>query len=216
MQTQTIKATRREVLGTKAARRLRKHGLIPAIIYSREGKPEPISLPAHEVEVSLQHSSHILQLEVDGTEKAFLVKEAQFDYLGSHLAHLDLAQVNIHEVVEIKVPVELRGTPVGLSEGGVLDQVMKDLAIRCKVTDIPSSIRLNIGQMKLGQTLCIRDIELPAGVQVVGEPEEPVVAVRALMEEAAPAAAEAEGPAEPEVIGRKEKEEEEAAEGEKA
>lgn len=210
METQAIKVVKRENLGTKACRRMRANGLLPAIIYSREGSPEPIALPAHEVEVSLHRSSHILQLELDGEEKSFLIKDAQYDYLGAKLIHLDLAQVNVHEVVEVKVPLELRGTPVGLSEGGLLDHMMVDLAVRCKVTDIPASIRCNVAHLQMGQTLFVRDLELPPGVEPVAGPDEPVATVRALMAEEAPvAAAEAEGPAEPELISREKKEGEE-------
>jgi large subunit ribosomal protein L25 len=214
METVKIRAIERQALGTRASRRLREQGLLPAIIYSREGSPKAVALPAHEVDVSLQHSSHLLRLDVDGQEDQYLIKDVQFDHLGSKLIHLDLARVNVHEVVEVKVPIELRGTPIGLSEGGVLDQVMLDLPVRCRVTDIPDSIRPNVAGLKLGQTLCVRDLELPAGVEAVPGGDEAVAAVRALMEEVAPAAAEAEGPAEPEVIGREKKEGEEEQEEE--
>jgi large subunit ribosomal protein L25 len=207
METVKIRAIERQALGTRASRRLREQGLLPAIIYSREGSPKAVALPAHEVDVSLQHSSHLLRLDVDGQEDQYLIKDVQFDHLGSKLIHLDLARVNVHEVVEVKVPIEL-------SEGGVLDQVMLDLPVRCRVTDIPDSIRPNVAGLKLGQTLCVRDLELPAGVEAVPGGDEAVAAVRALMEEVAPAAAEAEGPAEPEVIGREKKEGEEEQEEE--
>ncbi len=214
METQMIKATRREALGTKATRRLRKQGLVPAIVYSSEGAPEPIALPAHELKLSLHQSTHLLQVDIDGQQFQYLIKDAQYDHLGTDLIHLDLAKVDVHQVVEVKVPIDLRGTPVGVSDGGVVDQMVQDLAIRCRVTDIPDVIRLNVQQMKLGQTLFVRDLELPAGVEATAAPETPVVAVRALVEEEAkPAVAEAEGPAEPEVIGRQKKEEEPEAEG---
>jgi len=209
MDTEIISAARRETMGTKAARRLREAGQMPAIIYGRGSDPQAIVLPAHEVEVALQRGSHLLQLSLDGSELQYLIKDVQYDYLGTTPMHLDLAQVDIHEVVEVSVPIELRGTPVGLGEGGALDQVMVDLPIRCKVTDIPESIRPNVTRLKLGETLHVSDLELPEGVEAVAEGTESVVIIRALAAaEEAPEVGEAEETAEPEVIGREKKEEE--------
>jgi len=208
MDTEIISAARRETVGTKAARRLREAGQIPAIIYGRQSDPQAVALPAHEVEVALQHGSHLLQLSLDGKELQYLIKDVQYDYLGTTPVHLDLAQVDIHEVVEVSVPIELRGTPVGLGEGGALDQVMVDLPIRCKVTDIPESIRPNVTGLKLGETLHVGDLKLPEGVEAVSEATEAVVIIRALaVAEEAPEPEEAEETAEPEVIGREKKEE---------
>jgi large subunit ribosomal protein L25 len=209
MDTQPIEAAKRDVVGTKNARRLRQQGRVPAIIYGRETDPIPIVLPAHEVEVALQHGSHLLQLRLAGTEQQYLIKEVQYDYLGTTPIHVDLAQVDVDEVVEVSVPIELRGTPAGLSEGGVLDQVMVDLTVRCKVVDIPGPIRPNVTALKLSETLHVGDLELPMGVEAVHEAQEPVAVIRALAVEVEeePEAEEAEAQAEPEVIGREKKEE---------
>ncbi len=209
MDTQAIEAAKRDVVGTKNARRLREQGRVPAIIYGRGTDPVPIVLPAHEVEVALQHGSHVLQLRLEGAEQRYLIKEVQYDYLGTTPIHVDLAKVDVDEVVEVSVPIELRGTPAGLSEGGVLDQVMVDLAVRCKVLDIPESIRPNVTALKLGETLQVGDLELPEGVEAVQEATESVVVIRVLAAEVEeePEAEEEEAQAEPEVIGREKKEE---------
>jgi large subunit ribosomal protein L25 len=211
MDYQTIKATKRDRVGTKAARRLREHGQMPAIVYGKQADPEPIALPAHEVEVAIQHGSHLLQLSLDGKEQQYLIKDVQYDYLGTTPIHVDLNPVDIHEVVEVNVAIDLRGTPVGISEGGALDQLMMDLTVRCKVTNIPESIRPSVIGLKLGETLCIRDIELPDGVEAVEDGAEVVAVIRHLAEEPEPEAEEveeAEDKAEPEIIGREKKEEE--------
>lgn len=211
MESQTITATRREELGTKATRRLRKRGQLPAIVYGRGSEPAPIALPTHEIEIAVQHGGHLLQLDLDGTEQQYLIKEVQFDYLGTTPIHLDLVQVDVHEVVEVSVPIELRGTPAGISDGGALDQVMNDLGVRCRVTEIPESIRPNVASLQLGETLYVRDIKLPDGVETAVDEAEAVAVVRALaVEEEVVAEAEvAEGQAEPEIIGKDKKEEEE-------
>ncbi|GAG43700.1 unnamed protein product, partial [marine sediment metagenome] len=182
-----------------------------AIIYGRGADPQPIALPAHEVEVALQHGSHLLQLSLDGAEQQYLIKEVQYDYLGTTPIHVDLAQVDVHEVVEVSVPIELRGTPAGLSDGGVLDQVMVDLTVRCKVGDIPGPVRPSVAALKLGETLHVGDLELPEGVEAAHEATESVAVIRVLAAEVEeePEVEEAEAQAEPEVIGREKKEEEE-------
>ncbi|MBN1341180.1 MAG: 50S ribosomal protein L25 [Phycisphaerae bacterium] len=210
MDTQTITATKRGKSGTKDARRLRKQGQLPAIVYGHGEAPEMIALPYHEVEVALEHGTHLLKLDFGGKQDQYLIKDVQYDYLGTTPIHMDLARVGIHEVVEVSIPIELRGTPVGISDGGLLDQVMVDLEVRCLVTAIPESVRPNVAALGLGQSLHVRDLKLPDGVEAVNDGDDVVAVVRALAAAAeAPEEAEGEeGGAEPEIIGREKKEEE--------
>jgi large subunit ribosomal protein L25 len=208
MESETIVATRREAKGTKVTRRLRAQGQLPAIIYG-QGENKAIALPAHEVEVALAHGTHTLHISLDGEEQQYLIRDVQYDYLGSTPIHLDLTQVDIHEVVEVTIQIELRGTPEGISQGGVLDQVRGELTVRCRVTDIPELVRPSVSKLGLGETLHVSDIELPEGVEAVTDGSEAVAVVRAIVEEEPePAEEEEEGKAEPEVIGREKSEEE--------
>jgi len=210
MDTEVIKAAKRETTGTKSARRLRKQDQMPAIIYARQGDPQPIALPAHDVEVAIGHGNHVLKIELDGESLQYLIRDVQYDYLGTTPVHLDLAQVDVDEVVEVNVPLELRGTPAGIHEGGVLDQVMNDIMIRCKVTDIPELIRPSVTKLKVGDSLHVSDLELPPGSEAVCDGTETVAVVRvmAAVEEPEEEAEEAEGAAEPEVIGQKKRDDE--------
>lgn len=209
MDTESIVGAEREGTGTKAARRLRRQGQLPAIIYGRGTNNRAIALPAHAVEVALAHGSHLLQISLDGQTQQYLIKDVQYDYLGTTPIHLDLTQVDVHEVVEVRVPIELRGTPEGISQGGMLDQVLNDLMVRCRVTDIPELIRPSVSKLGLGQTLHVSEIELPEGVEAVTDGSEAVAIVRALAEEEPEPAEEEAEQAEPEVIGREKQEEEE-------
>lgn len=210
MDTEAIKAARRETTGTKSARLLRKQDQMPAIIYARDGDPQAIALPAHDVEVAIGHGNHVLHIELEGESLQYLIRDVQYDYLGTTPVHLDLAQVNVDEVVEVSVPVELRGTPAGIHEGGVLDQVMNDIMIRCKVTDIPELIRPSVTKLKLNDSLHVSDLELPPGAEAVCDGTETVAVVRllAVVEEAEEEAEDTEAAAEPEVISQKKKEDE--------
>jgi large subunit ribosomal protein L25 len=193
---------------------MRKQGHIPAIIYNRDAENLAIALPAHEVEVALERGTHILAIEIDGKAAQYLIRAVQYDYLGTTPIHVDLAMVNLDEVVEVNVAIELRGTPAGISDGGILDQVMNGLVVRCKVADIPGLIRPSVSKLGLDESLTVADLELPEGVEATVEGSEVIAVVRLLAEEPeAEEEAEAEeGSTEPEVIGRDKKEEGEEGE----
>jgi large subunit ribosomal protein L25 len=129
--------------------------------------------------------------------------------------HVDFARVSLDEKVKVTVPVELKGTPKGEADGGVLQQIINEVEVECLVTEIPDAIRHNVSEMALDDVLHIKDIKLPSGVKVLQDEDLIVATVKEIKEEVTAAATE-EGPAEPEVIGRKPAEGEEAAAGEAA
>jgi large subunit ribosomal protein L25 len=205
--TTKIKAETRKPSGTKAAGRLRTKGLIPGIIYGHKEVPVAVSLPEQELATALAHGVHLLEVSIDGSPNQVLVKDVQYDYLGDRL--LDLTRVSLDERVKVMVQIELRGTPAGVSEGGVLDQTLSELEVECLVTEIPDSIRVRISDLALNQTLRVGDLELPEGVIATAAAEEAVCVVRLLGEE--PAEEPTEGAEEPEVIAREKAEEESEA-----
>jgi large subunit ribosomal protein L25 len=205
----TIKGTRRERLGTKHARRLRASGQLPAIIYGHGQDPVAIALSAHEVGVELQHGSRVLKVDLDDQGQQFLVKSVQYDYLGTTPVHIDLMRVDMHERVTVTVGIELRGTPKGAADGGVLEQVMSNIEVECMVTNIPDTLHPRVTDLGLGESLLVKDLKLPEGVTALADPNDRVATVRMLAEEAAAEEA-AEGEAvQPEVIGRPKKDEDE-------
>ena len=211
-QTITVKAEARNERGSRANKRLRDQGLIPGVIYGHKQDVLPITLPKKETVNHLNHGAHVFSLAIDGKTENALVKEVQYDHLGMEVLHIDFARVDLNERVTVTVPIELRGTPKGAADGGVLTQVMADLEIECVVTDIPEVIKHSVADMELNSALHIKDLKLPAGATATHDGELIVATVKAIVE-AAPAEA-AEGSAEPEVIGKKK--EEEGAEGEAA
>jgi large subunit ribosomal protein L25 len=200
--------------GSRAAKRLRDTGLIPGVIYGHGEDVLPVTLPRREVSTHLNKGAHVFELQVDGKQERVLVKDVQYDHLGSEVIHVDFARVSFDERVTVTVPLELKGEPKGAEEGGVLTQVMANLEVECLVLEIPDAIRHNVSEMALNDVLHIRDLKLPAGVKAVQDGDLIVATVKEVLE-AAPAAeaVEAEGGTEPEVIGRKAAEGEEAAEG---
>ena len=204
----------RPELGSRANKRLRDSGFLPGVIYGHKEAVVPVTLPKKEVVNQLNKGAHLFDLDVEGKSEKVLVKEVQYDHLGIEVLHVDFARVSLDEKVEVTVPLELKGTPKGEADGGVLTQVISELEIECLVTDIPDMIRHNISEMKLNDVLHISDLKLPAGVKALQDGHQIVATVKVIAEETADAAAE-EGAAEPEVVGKKKEEGDEAAAPEK-
>lgn len=194
-----LKASQRSELGSRANRRLRATGAVPAVVYGHKQAVLPISLFKKEVFAHLEQGTHVFDLDYGDQIEKVLVKEVQYDHLGSDILHIDFARVSLDERVKVTVPLELRGTPAGEAEEGVLQQIVSELELECLVTDIPEFIRHNVAEMKLDDTLHIRDLKLPEGVVCLQEPDQLIAVVKIIEEEAEPAEAAA---AEPEVIGK--------------
>jgi len=210
-QTAQVTARQRSELGSRANKRLRESGFIPGVVYGHKEAVIPVTLPKRELTGHLNHGTHLFDLALDGHSEKVLVKEVQYDHLGLEVIHVDFARVSLDEKVKVSVPLELKGTPKGEAEGGVLHQIISQLEIECLVTDIPEAIRHNVSEMEKDAVLHIRELQLPPGVRVLQDGELIVATVREVQEEAPVEAAEAVA-AEPEVIGRKPAEEEAAAE----
>ncbi len=172
MEALTLKGGRRAKLGTRHARRLRASGRLPAIIYGHGESPEPIDLPSHDVEVELLHGARVLEVDLDNQPTQYLIKAVQYDYLGTTPVHLDLMRVSLDEEVTVGVGIELRGTPKGISDGGVLDRLLAQIEVRCVVSCIPETLHPNVTHLGVGDSLLIRDLELPDGVTPVADGEE--------------------------------------------
>jgi large subunit ribosomal protein L25 len=211
--TASISAKNRTALGSRANKRLRDTGLVPGVVYGHKLSVLPISLPKKELVNFLDHGAHLFSLALEGQNETVLVKEVQYDHLGMEVLHVDFARVDLNERVKVSVPIELRGTPKGVTEGGgVLTQVLTDLEIECVVTEIPDSLRHIVAEMQLDQVLHVKDIQLPAGVKAIQDADLIVATVKLVVEQAATGEVAEAATNEPEVIGKKK--EDEAAEGE--
>jgi large subunit ribosomal protein L25 len=212
-QTIEVKATPRSELGSRANKRLRDTWLIPGVIYGHKQAVLPVTLPRKEVAHHIHLGAHLFNLALDGKNETVLIKEVQYDHLGIEVIHVDFARVDLNEKVTLTVPLELKGTPKGEADGGVLQQVLAELEVECVVTDIPDVIRFNVSELGLNSVLHVKELTMPANVKVLNDGEQIVATVREIIEQVAAAAATEGESAEPEVIGRKA---EEPAEGEAA
>lgn len=212
----------REWKGKGDAGRHRRQGTIPGVLNSEGKESTPICLNTHEFEQMLRHHSGenvLVDLSIKGgASRKALLKEVQHHPVTGTAIHADFMAVSMTRIMRVRIPIFLVGDPVGvLQEGGMLEQLLRDVEIECLPADIPESIELDVSGLKLNQTLHASDIPLVAKLKLATAGDLPVahVVMPKEEEEAAPAA-EGATPAEPELVSdakKKEKEAEAAAAG---
>ena len=205
--------------GTGDARRLRKTGLIPAIVYGKGIEPKCISVNATEWQLLSRNELNILSLVEDGKETLVLLKEVQHDPIRNRTRHLDFQAISMDQKIKAHVAVRPgHALPAGASAGGLLEQNLHEIEVESLPQDLPEEIIVDVSGMNLGDMIHVGDIARPAGVTAVTHADIVVFTevdenAAAAEEEAAPA--EGEEAAEPEVIAEKKTEERAAARDER-
>ena len=217
MKAVALKAYPRTLAGRPRVKQLRTTGRVPATIYGRLNPPQNLEVKLKELE-ELIHTAHsenlLIDLAVEGDangKRLALVQEIQHYPLDGKVLHIDFHEVAENEKVTIVVPVEAIGEAVGVKTGGgVLEHVLFKLKIRALPKDIPEAINVDVSALEIGKSIHVGEIPAPAGVEILGHKEAPVLTVAAPVteEEEAAAAAAAEGAAPGEVEMLKEKKEE--------
>ncbi len=210
----------REEIGGGRPRRLRREGLIPAVLYG--GKDGNIVLSVDreylEKKAGPLHENQVLQLRIEGAKKEknrpVIVKEIQMDHLAGIILHIDFQSIALDEKLTATVPVVEVGEAIGATrDGGILEHVHREIEIRCLPTQIPENIEVDVSSLEIGGSIRVGEIELEEGVEILTDPEVSLFIVSApITEEEEKAAEEEEEAAEAE--GEEEKKEEGAA-GEK-
>ena len=214
-----LKSERRSGVGKGVARKLRAAGNIPGVYYGRGEAPIPLAMNAKEVEGMLHGAAAanvIVDLHVTGdavADRKALIREIQRDPVGGHILHIDLQHISLTERIVVEVPVELVGTPTGVKDGGgILEHLLRTVEVECLPTDIPNHLEVDVSLLNIGDTLHVSDIKAER-VTIKTEAERAIATVvpPTILEEVTPAAAE--GVAEPELVKKKEGEDEEAEGG---
>jgi len=185
-ETPTITAMPRERIGSRYAKRLRKEGRLPAVIYGHKKDPAHISIDEKEVERHLREGWHVLNVDLDGRQReTCLVKDLQFGYLGDNLIHIDFARVDLDEEVVVNVHLHFVGQPKVIEEepNAIVSQDLNELEIRCKVSDIPEEIRVDLSEVE--SSLNVGDIPLPPGIVTTMDPDHSVMHIDYVQEEEA-------------------------------
>lgn len=202
MTTVALAAEIRTETGKSGVNKVRGRGLCPAVVYGPGAAPLSVSVDPKVflklVSTAGENALFDLALGDTGVKKV-IVREVQYDPFLPLPIHVDFYLVSLDRAVEVKVPLELVGTPVAVAQkSGTLTQALHEVHVECLPTAIPASIKVDVSGLGLGAALHVRDLVVPEGVTVVDSPDQTVVAVAGLQaEEAAAPAAEA---AEPEVI----------------
>ncbi len=209
----------REEIGKSKVKDLREKGFIPAVVYAAGKKSQPIKVSHRQLwQLIHQHrlESIVINLKIPDDKKqkgrACLIKEIQYDPVKGDIVHVDFNEISLTKVIKVNVPVVAKGESIGVKqEGGSLEQILWEIEVECLPTDIPKDIEVDVGLLKLGDAIHIKDITFSSNIKILNVPEAIIFSVTApLKEEVAAAAVEGEEKQEPEVIKEKK---EVAAEG---
>lgn len=205
MSTASLSASVRTETGKGAARKIRQAGNIPAVIYGHGREPQSLMLNARETDKLLKSiaiSSTVIELSIDGKVCRSLIREVQRHPFKRTITHIDFQELVVGETVSVHCPIVYVGVPEGVRlEGGLLDQIMHQLHIEVDPSAIPNHIDVDVSALKVGKSLHVSDLTLPAGIKVLDEPGTTVCIVQVPKVAVETAAA----VAEPEVIRAKPK-----------
>lgn len=178
-----INVTKRDQVGKAASRELRKQGNIPATIYGLNEAPVSVGISAKVVARVLASDSgmnSLLHLQREGTEikRHVIIKEIQRNPVTGRLSHVDFMRVDPTHKVKVHVPIVLKGTPVGVKEGGVLDFIHRQIEVECLPAFIPGHIDVDVTGMKMGDTLRLDQIQIDSHLSVLGDAHNVICAVQ--------------------------------------
>jgi large subunit ribosomal protein L25 len=177
-----LQVSERDSRGSAESRRLRRRGLIPGVLYGRGKEPHPICIPERELRRVLtggQGLHAILDVTLEGqkTTHPSILKEFQQHPVRGGIIHVDLQEVRLDQPIQARVVVELVGEPVGVTEGGVLSQVNREITVEALPMEVPEHLELDVSGMAIGDTLRLVDLGPPTeGVTYLDDPEETVLA----------------------------------------
>jgi large subunit ribosomal protein L25 len=210
----TIEVTRREGTGKEIARKLRREGKIPAIVYGGHRDPVAITVDQKTIAELFKKGEHgirslfLLKMADSDQKRHAMIKDIQIDHTTRKMRHIDFIRVVMDEMVKVTIPVHVIGVPAGVkSEGGMVDFQTRELHIECLPDRIPDSFDVDVSNLRTHEFIRVSDIEVPEGVKIVDDPERMILSVSpARIEEPVEGAAEVE---EPEVIRKGKTDEEE-------
>lgn len=180
-----LKAKKRTLVGRNAIKRIREKGLVPGVIYGSNQQPMPLQVDSRQLSTVLAHASseHILvELEIvdgdQGTNKLVLIQEVQHHPLKRDLVHVDFHAVSATEKITSAVPIETTGEALGVRTfGGLLEHSLRTLEVQCYPQDLPGIVQIDVTNLNIGETLHVRDLQLPAGVEAITDEDLTVVSV---------------------------------------
>ncbi len=184
-----LEAAARTDLGSRPSGRIRREGLVPAVVYGLGGDSVTISVPARELSHILSGESGantLINLKVDGDEYLTLARQIQRHPTRGDLVHVDFVRIRRDVAVSAEVPLHLTGEPAGVRDGGLLEQLLFSLTVEAKPADIPTGVEADVSALNIGDQLRVAELPIPSGVSLQHEDDElvaQVVAPRVEVEE---------------------------------
>jgi large subunit ribosomal protein L25 len=211
MEKVVLEANIRDQFSKGSNNRLRKEGRVPGVFYSKHD--EPIAIDVIEKSINplvFTSQTNLISLKTNnGKEFDCLIKDIQFDPVTDRVIHIDLFGLTTNETIQIEVPIQFIGAPVGVKDGGIMQAVLHKLMIECMPGDMPQHLEVQVGDLKLGDSVHVSDLEFE-NITILSSPESVVVSITHPKVEKAAVEGEEEVAAEPEIIGKgKEKEDSE-------
>jgi large subunit ribosomal protein L25 len=169
-----LAVSKREILGSAEARRLRRRGIIPGVLYGRE-QPVPIAVAERDLRAALttRAGTHaVLDVAVDGgSTHSAILKEFQIGAIRGKLTHVDLQEVRLDQPIQSSVAVHLTGEPAGVKEGGVLSQVTNEVRVEALPLEMPEHLDVDVSEMHIGDSLRLTELSVPDGVTLLDDAE---------------------------------------------
>jgi len=179
--------------GSQEARRLRRQGRIPGVIYGSKGTSISIDLDAHDFMNGIKgiSESTIVKVEVNGKVHEAFVKDTQRDIKDGNILHVDFYEVEGNTLLRAKVSLHIHGNPIGVREGGILETPLHDIEVECFPKDLPERLTVDVSDLKANQAIHVSDLALGGGVKLISNPDQVVALVKFAKAEAAPVVEEA-------------------------
>jgi len=215
-----LEAQQRDAGTKNDARRVRREGKIPAVVYGAGKQAMPVSVDPRQVSRILHsETGHntVFDLALDGERTKAMIVDWQYEPIKGSLLHIDLKRIAMDQKLKVNIPIELVGEPAGVKQqGGILEQIAREVEVECLPGDIPNQIELNVSELVFGTVLRISDLPKTDKIKYLSDPEQPVAHIITIKEEEVPTADAVAGeaaaaPAEPEVIKKGKQETEEGA-----
>ncbi len=181
-----LQVEKRDGAGKGVARRARAGGKVPGVIYGRGMQPVPVVVDRREFVTALHTDAGtnvLLALQLDGESIPALARELQTDPVKGTLLHADFVKVDLQTEVEVDVPVQIVGESPGVKEGGVLEQPLFQVRVRCLPTDVPESVKADVSSLNIGDSLRVSDLAEGVQFQILNDPDATVVSIAAPISE---------------------------------
>lgn len=204
MEKVVIEAQKRDKIDKASRSALRKEGKVPAIFYSKHHEPLPVQFSERAIHpLVFTSKTSLISLNVEGHEELdCIIKDVQFDPVSEKIVHIDLLGLKKGEKIQIEVPIQLVGNPIGIKEGGILQHTLHKVEIECLPADIPEHLEIDVANLKLGQAIHAGDLKFDNFI-ILNSSESIIAAVtHPKVEKEAPVAGETPAVAEPEVIAK--------------